>query len=137
MSMHVFSYGSLMFDRVWSKVVGGIYQKIDARLYGYKRRKIRDKIHPAVLPGTDRDWVDGIIYLNVSENDIKRLDKFEGECYQKEMAECELSERGKIIACVYVFKAQYRNLVEDEQWDPVWFSKIGIHLFLNEYEGFG
>ena len=130
MGVHVFTYGSLMFDPVWSKVVGSVYEKVTARLYGYKRRKIQGEIYPTVLPGTSRDHVDGIIYLNVSKSDLKTLDRFEGEYYQKEMAECGLTDGGNISAWVYVFKERYRNLVEDEPWDPVWFSEDGIHEFL-------
>ena len=136
MSMHVFTYGSLMFDRVWSKVIGGVYKKSVATLHGYKRRKIRGAIYPALLPGTDVDYVEGIIYLSVNKSDTKILDEFEGEHYQKEMAECELSDGSSIIACVYVFKEQYRYLIEDEEWDPVWFSEVAIQLFSTEYEGF-
>jgi gamma-glutamylcyclotransferase (GGCT)/AIG2-like uncharacterized protein YtfP len=136
MSVHVFTYGSLMFDRVWSKVVGGKYEKVGARLYGYKRRKIRGEIYPTVLPGASGDYVDGIIYLNVSKSDVKTLDTFEGEYYQKEMAECGLSDGGNIAAWVYVFKERYRNLVEDEPWDPVGFLEDGIHTFFASYEGF-
>jgi gamma-glutamylcyclotransferase (GGCT)/AIG2-like uncharacterized protein YtfP len=136
MGIHIFTYGSLMFHRVWSRVAAGDYEKKDARLYGYKRRKIRGAIYPAVLPGTDLDYVDGIVYLNVSESDVKALDKFEGEYYHKETAECELSDRAKISVCVYVFSDKYRNLIENKEWDPVWFSRVGIHSFLTLYEGF-
>ena len=136
MTVHVLTYGSLMFDRVWSKVVGGVYKKSGATLYGYKRRKIRGAIYPALLPGTEADYVDGTIYLNVCRSDTKILDEFEGEQYQKEMAECELSDGSSIIASVYVFKEKYRDLIKDEEWDPAWFSEVAIHLFLTEYEGF-
>lgn len=135
-SMHVFTYGSLMFHRVWSRLVAGNYEKIDARLYRYKRRKIRGTVYPAVLPGKAVDYVDGILYLRVSKRDIKTLDRFEGDYYRKEMAECTLSDRDNIIACVYVLKEEYSHFIEDEEWDPVWFSKVGIHSLLAEYEGF-
>jgi len=134
--MHVFTYGSLMFDRVWSKVVGHVWGKTGARLYGYKRRRIRGAMYPALLPGTDDDYVDGIIYLNVGKSDIEILDRFEGEHYQKEIVECELADGSKIIAGVYVFKEKHRNLIEDEEWDPIWFSEVGIYSFLKDEEGF-
>jgi len=41
-----------------------------------------------------------------------------------------LTNGGNITAWVYVFKERYGNLVEDELWDPVWFSEDGIHEFL-------
>ena len=136
MNMNVFTYGSLMFDRVWSKVVGDVWVKMGARLYGYKRRKIRGAVYPALIPGTDEDYVDGIIFLNVGKSVIEILDRFEGEHFQKETVECELADGRKIIASVYAFKEKYRNLIEDEEWDPIWFSKVGIYSFLTEYEGF-
>ena len=136
MSIHVFTYGSLMFDRVWSKVVGDVWGKTDARLYGYKRRKIRGAVYPALVPGIAEDYVDGIVYLNVGKSDIEILDNFEGEHYQKETVECKLTDGSKIIATVYVFKEEHRNLIEDEEWDPIWFSEVGICLFLTEYDVF-
>ena len=63
MSVHIFTYGSLMFDGVWSKVVDGIYEKVGARLYGYQRRKIRGEIYPTVLPGKSGDYVD-VYYIS-------------------------------------------------------------------------
>ncbi len=46
------------------------------------------------------------------------------------MAECDLTDGGNITAWVYVFKERYRNLVENEPWDPVWFLEYGMHEFL-------
>jgi gamma-glutamylcyclotransferase (GGCT)/AIG2-like uncharacterized protein YtfP len=134
MGVHVFTYGSLMFDQVWSNVVGGMYEKVTARLYGYKRRRIRGEIYPAVLPGTNRDHVDGSIYLDVSQSDVKTLDTFEGEYYQKEMVECDLTDGGSIAAWVYLFKDRYRDCVEDEPWDPVWFLEYEIYAFLADLD---
>ena len=125
-----------MFERVWAKVVGGKYEKVDARLHGFRRRKVRSENYPAVIPGNNVDHIDGKIYLNVSKSDIKSLDKFEGEYYQRELAECELPDGGKITAWVYVLKEKYWNLIEDEEWDLNWFSEVGIHSFLKDYEGF-
>ena|GEM_PF-6180031 len=28
------------------------------------------------------------------------------------------------------------SLIQDEDWDPDWFSKIGMYSFLSEYKGF-
>lgn len=137
MSMHVFTYGSLMFQRVWPKVVGGMYEKADARLHGFKRRKIRGKNYPAVLRGTNLDYVDGKIYFDVNNNDMDLLDKFEGEYYQRERTECELPDGSIITAGAYVLKEKYWKLIEDEEWDLNWFSETGIHSFPKDYQGFG
>lgn len=132
MLMNVFTYGSLMFSPVWANVVGKVYSQQNARLYGYKRRKIKGEIYPAVIPGTDGDYVDGIIYLDVDDNDIGRLDMFEGACYHKKLRECVLEDQSKAMAYVYVFKKAYQYLIEDKEWDPDWFAKAGLRLFFSE-----
>ena len=134
--MNVFTYGSLMFEEIWTNVVAGNYSRQDARLYGYLRRKIRGEIYPAVIAGSNEDYVDGKIYLDVSIDDINSLDVFEGEYYQKRSCECQLDGGRKIPACVYVFKNKFQYLIESEAWDPDEFSKAGVVKFFIEYKGF-
>jgi gamma-glutamylcyclotransferase (GGCT)/AIG2-like uncharacterized protein YtfP len=81
--MNIFTYGSLMFERVWTVVVAGTYRKTNARLLGYQRRKIRGEAYPALVPGAADDQVDGVVYLDVGQRDAVRLDRFEGAFYSK------------------------------------------------------
>jgi len=134
--MHVFTYGSLMFDRVWANVVTGDYGKVDGRLYGYVRRRIKGENYPGLVPSNEAEYVDGKIYMDVVYGDILRLDRFEGEYYQRIMEKCELSKGRWLTAGVYVLKKQYMNLLADEEWDPDWFSRVGIFSFLSGYKGF-
>lgn len=134
--LNVFTYGSLMFHKVWVKVVRGTYENVDARLYGYRRTKVKDEPYPCVFPAAKADYVEGKVYLDVANEDIGALDRFEGEYFQRELQDCELTDGRKIIACVYVFKKQYMSLIQDEDWDPDWFSRIGMCSFLAEYKGF-
>lgn len=133
MGMHVFTYGSLMFEPIWSKVVSGKYEKTEARLSGYKRLKIKDEVYPALLPGADTDSVEGIVYRNVSFGDLKRIEEFEGQYYRREITACRLPDGSTLIACVYVLDGRFNNLVEDELWEPEWFEKVGIQIFLEKY----
>lgn len=135
MNFNVFTYGSLMFDQVWSQVVRGTYDKTDAKLYGYTRKGVINETYPAVVPGEGKNFVAGKLYLDVSKNDIQLLDTFEGEYYQRKVSECDLPDNRITRAYVYVFKEEYRNLLTDEDWDPFWFSKVGLRAFLDEYRG--
>ena len=134
--MNVFTYGSLMFKDIWVHVVAGNYPKRNARLYGYQRRKIRGEIYPAVIPGSNEDYIDGKIYLDVGDDDINSLDEFEGEYYRKRWCECELDDGRNVQAYVYVFKKEFQYLIEDQAWDPDEFSKTGIFRFFSGYKGF-
>ncbi len=122
MTEHIFTYGSLMFDSVWRRVVQGIYEKSGARVFGYRRRRIHGEVYPAAIPGMCADGVDGIVYLNVSEEDLRRLDEFEGLCYRRQVTECQLPEGNTVRASFYVFRDEYSYLIADEDWDAEWFA---------------
>lgn len=134
--MNIFTYGSLMFGRVWSIVVTGHYSKSQARLFGYQRRKIKGESYPALIPGDRHDFVDGIIYFKIDSRDRIRLDNFEGIYYTKRQETFRLSSHQMERAQVYVFKPEYRTLVDEEPWDPEWFKKVGIHDFMAAYRGY-
>ncbi len=79
---HVFTYGSLMFPDVWSLVVAGRYAGVRATLAGHARFAIRDELYPGMVVRPDAT-VDGILYLDVDEADLARLDRFEGDDYRR------------------------------------------------------
>ena len=134
--MNIFTYGSLMFKRVWSMVVTGHYFKSQARLFGYQRRMIKGETYPALIPGGRSDFVNGIIYFEVDSRDQDRLDKFEGRYYTKIQETFRLSNHQTVSAQVYVFKPEYRALVENKPWNPEWFKETGILDFMAAYRGY-
>ena len=134
--MNIFTYGSLMFGRVWSTVVNGIYAQSQARLFGYQRRKIRGETYPALITGAREDYVDGIIYFNIDSSDRHRLDQFEGAYYTKKLETCTLPDSRLVSADVYVFRPEFSGLVDEETWSPKWFENIGIHSFMAAYGGY-
>jgi gamma-glutamylcyclotransferase (GGCT)/AIG2-like uncharacterized protein YtfP len=134
--MNIFTYGSLMFEQVWSTVVNGTYSRSKARLFGYQRRKLSGETYPALIPGTRDDHVDGIVYFKIDPNDRERLDQFEGVYYAKKLETCILPDQRLVSAYVYVFKQEYSALVGEDSWNPEWFERIGIHRFMAAYGGY-
>ena len=134
--MNIFTYGTLMFGRVWSAVVKGTYERKEARLFGYQRRKIKGEMYPALIPAGQNQHVDGIIYFGVGSSDMGRLDHFEGDYYAKKGVVCQLPDNAPVSAQVYLFRPEYRSIVEEETWTPEWFEKFGIHRFTGAYEGY-
>ena len=117
-------------------VVTGHYSKSQARLFGYQRRKIKGETYPALIPGGRTDFVDGIIYYEVDSRDQNRLDKFEGNYYTKKQETLRISNHQNVSAQVYVFKPEYRILVDKEPWNPDWFKETGIRDFMAAYRGY-
>ncbi len=129
---HVFTYGSLMFEPVWSRVVAGRYERRDAFLQGYERKGVRGEVYPVAVPGAAESRVRGIVYLGVSEDDLDRLDRFEGESYYRRT---EQVAAGKIAlaAEVYVLKEEYYGVISPQEWDREAFRTSGIRTFLRVF----
>jgi gamma-glutamylcyclotransferase (GGCT)/AIG2-like uncharacterized protein YtfP len=116
--MHVFAYGSLMYDSVWSRVVAGSYERTVSMLRGYKRRLLRGRVYPALLPGGPDDIVNGVVYLDVLKEDILRLDLFEGELYRRDGVLCQIREDTHIPAQTFLLKPEHYHLAIDRNWEP-------------------
>ena len=134
--MHLFVYGSLMFEEVWSRLVRRSYVKREARLHGFCRRKVREDVYPVILRSQDSDWVDGIVYLNVLADDFARLDFFEGDFYERRNESVVVEGSEKVTAAVYALKEDFCHMAEDASWDPDWFAREGLAMFLGGYRGF-
>lgn len=131
----VFTYGSLMFEPVWSRVVAGSYERYEAILQGYDRKAVRGEIYPVLIPSSMLSQVQGIVYCDVSSADLARLDHFEGQYYFRKTEQISLEGKKTFHAEIYVLKEEYYNIISHKEWDPVHFCTTGIHFFLQNYIG--
>jgi gamma-glutamylcyclotransferase (GGCT)/AIG2-like uncharacterized protein YtfP len=136
MTRHLFTYGSLMFEAVWSQVTGGRHASLPARLPGYRRRGLQGEVYPAIIAGGPDDAVADVLYLDLDATDIRALDEFEGELYQRRAVTCRTDAHGVIAAQTYVLKDEYRHLLGDADWDPDGFARHGLAQFIADYRGF-
>ncbi len=82
MARSVFTYGSLMFERVWRQVVAGRYDRTPAILHGFRRQRVRRASYPS-LQRCEGHAVAGILHLDVADADLAALDAFEGADYRR------------------------------------------------------
>ena len=135
--INVFTYGSLMFDQVWSQVVDGNYRNAEALLKGYERKALKGEIYPAICPSTDYSEVQGIVYFNVSPADLARLDVFEGEYYYRKSKQVVTHDKNMVPAEAYVLKEKFYPVLSNFKWDAQQFAKTDIHHFIENYfEGY-
>ncbi|MET0963710.1 MAG: gamma-glutamylcyclotransferase family protein [Noviherbaspirillum sp.] len=113
MNSNVFTYGSLMFDEVWRKVVAGRYRSQAATLLDHRRHAITGVSYPAIvsMPG---ERVAGLLYLDVSADDLARLDAFEGTEYRRDALPVVLENGETVSAWTYVWLDHGR--LSDAQW---------------------
>lgn len=127
---HVFVYGSLLFDEVWSRVVEGQYSSFGATLSGYRRHAVAGETYPAVMPLAGSS-VQGLVYENVSQSDIDRLDLFEGREYRREKASVTDAHGQSVSAHFYLWLEPTKAL--DQDWDIEHFKAEGLKRFMATY----
>lgn len=82
------------------------------------------------------DWVDGVVYFGVRPDDLERLDIFEAEPYNRQTHTVVVEGRERHRADAYVLKDDYRYMVHDREWDPQWFEREALPIFIGSYRGF-
>ena len=128
---HLFVYGSLMFDDVLNQLVNKQYKRVKAEIHGFQCLQVKGEVYPALVKMVSES-TRGLLVLNISQEDIKVLDEFEGEYYFRST---ETINTGQAIyeADVYLFKDEYRDLLLEEQWDACCFQRRVIQRFLKCY----
>lgn len=130
---HIFTYGSLMFDPVWRKLVKGNYPATKGVLFNYARRCVKEEDYPVIFKANEK--VKGVVYYDVSDEDTKTLDDFEGEFYERITVDI-VTNTQTIQAEVYVLKEAYFSIIDDTPWSEEAFEKEGMRRFLESYKGF-
>ena len=133
--MNIFTYGSLMFSEVWNKVVQDNYYSSSATLQGYRRFCIKNQSYPGLRQTDGQGKVNGIVYHDINNRDLKLLDAFEGGYYERVPVTVDL-ENSSIKSHVYLIRDQYLYLATEKQWDPEDFYKKSIGDFVATYTGF-
>lgn len=126
MSQHVFTYGSLMFAPVWQRVVRGNYRSSTAILGNHARHAVPGVGYPGVI-ARDGVSVEGVLYFDVAEEDLARLDAFEGSEYRRDaVTVCALGV--DLAAHTYIFLEPAALL--EAGWSPQTFD---LPRFLASY----
>jgi gamma-glutamylcyclotransferase (GGCT)/AIG2-like uncharacterized protein YtfP len=130
---HLFTYGSLMFEDVWNRLVRGHYLSQHATLNGFARRSVKEDEYPVIFQANEQ--VEGVVYYDISAEDMVILDAFEGEYYARQEVELWVKNE-PIRACVYVLKEEHFDIIDPKPWSEALFATEGIKRFLAHYKGF-
>jgi gamma-glutamylcyclotransferase (GGCT)/AIG2-like uncharacterized protein YtfP len=133
-SMNIFTYGSLMYAEIWNKVVRGKHCRENATVSGFAVRKVRGESYPGMIRSCPGSNVRGVVYFDVSEGDLALLDRFEGEYYERITTACFLSFGRKREAGAYLFRAEFRHMLERVEWSPSCFGAAEIRKMLVELD---
>ena len=135
--MNIFAYGTLMDTDIMRHVSGVSGAGKKGVVTGYSRYRVRGEQYPGIVSdGNGR--VEGILYCGITDNELARLDIFEGDMYRREQVEVQLAEEGAIEkAMAYVIRPEHAHRLTGEPWDFANFLEQGKRLFEEHYCGFG
>jgi gamma-glutamylcyclotransferase (GGCT)/AIG2-like uncharacterized protein YtfP len=135
--MHVFTYGSLMFPEVWRIVVGREFETVAGTVAGYSIFRVREAAFPGITPASPTCSVAGLVYLDVDDTSLVRLDRFEDTFYDRLSLPVDCADGRQRLADAYVVPARNRHVLTDEPWTAEWFeSSGGLSDFIQRFQGF-
>lgn len=126
MPVTLFTYGTLIVPALFVKVSGEARPQVPARLVGYRCGRVRRQPFPGIVP-QEAATTEGVVYQDVSQAQLRRIDAFEDDYYERTPVEVETIADGQVIeAQTYIVAPRYRHLVTAEAWDVL--ALIERHL---------
>ncbi len=128
--LNVFTYGSLMFPAVWSRVVRGSYRSALASIHGFRRVRVRDREHPALIVTAGAAELAGRVYFGVDTQDLARLDHFETPNYARVSIASTVD--GVAVSAQAYLALNFESLLATN-WSASEFEAKGLPVFLATY----
>lgn len=101
-NIRVFTYGSLIFEDIFLKVAGQRFDNQPATLSGWSRHRLQARTYPgAVRASESKTQIDGVLWTNLSNEALSRLDKFEGLQYRRESVVVSINATTWLNAWIY------------------------------------
>jgi gamma-glutamylcyclotransferase (GGCT)/AIG2-like uncharacterized protein YtfP len=133
--MNLFAYGTLMCTDIMQQVAGCLPALLPAALAHYRRCRLRSEEYPAIV-GRQGAVVQGVVYLAVPQEAWRRLDRFEGEMYDRRSVLADVAEGESLAADTYVIRPEFAHLLLPSEWSYEEFLCTGRKKFAADYAGF-
>lgn len=132
---HLFAYGTLMCEDIMQEISGLRLSHEAGILKGYSRRSVKGEHFPALMPD-EKGRVEGVVYRAISNTAWNRLDRFEGEMYERRLVQIELGKGGTLSAGTYVVRPAFLDQLCQCDWDFSDFIRNGKASFQKHYKGY-
>lgn len=128
--MHnLFTYGTLMCRDIMAAVTGRIHEGFPAQLWNYRRLRVRDENYPGIIE-VGGFSVLGIVYRGISDVGLIRLDRFEGEMYERLRVVVHEPDGTRTKVFAYVVKQEFTGRLDSRDWNFDDFLLNGKNDFL-------
>lgn len=131
--MNLFTYGTLMYPAVWRRVAGRSFANQPATLAGYAVYRVDGDVYPVLVACDQSAPATGVIYFDVDEQTLSRLDRYESEIYARQPVQATLPD-GRDIPCeTYLLSPQRQQLATRQPWTAEWFEEHALQAYLDRF----
>lgn len=120
-----------MWPEVLESIIGRTLEGTERTVEGFRRMRVKGEHYPVVIPH-EGGSVTGRLYSGLTEEDVKHLDQFEGEAYDR----IEILVDGE-MAQIYVLSERWMHIADSEPWHPEQLGDSELEAFRQEYKGWG
>lgn len=120
-----------MFDEVWQCLVDRRPQNIPARLNGYGRVYIQNQVYPGLKADASSE-VEGLLLLDLNDGEIRVLDEFEGDEYERSPVDLTVEDGGQFTAYAYLVRPDCQQVLTDADWHPDTFYTKHLNEFIGK-----
>jgi gamma-glutamylcyclotransferase (GGCT)/AIG2-like uncharacterized protein YtfP len=126
-----------MFPEVWQAVVGKSFAAVNGKARGYAVYRVKDAVFPGIIAERDKT-VSGVVYLDVDDESVARLDRFEDDFYGRQAVWIDCDDGEKRTAEAYIVPPFNQGVLTSELWDRETFrTSGGLEQFISRFAGFG
>lgn len=118
-----------MLPEVMQAVCGTVPQSTPATLKGYRRSHLRHRQYPGIVQDETCE-VEGLLYNNMTEIMLHKLDVFEGSEYSKATNTVHTQTAEITPATFYVLTPEHEALMTEDDWDLDFFKTHHLSEFL-------
>lgn len=127
--MRLFCYGTLQFPSVMQAVTGYRFTGVPAVLDDFTCCTVRGQVYPGIVPAAGSQ-TEGIVYAGIGTAHLKKLDRFEGDLYER-IRVCVSDRAGKPLqAWAYAVPMAMRQLLTRVAWNREAFEVAHLTRFL-------
>ena len=133
MSNRLFCYGTLQIPDVFKAATGKTHKGIKAKLPGYAMYKVRNAGYPGVVRSSNSETA-GILYTNISEEDLELIDLFEGDFFTRKLLNVIQQSNKMCKAWVYILSDRNKDKLTNDPWILKDFLKNDLKDFISSIE---
>lgn len=132
--MRLFCYGTLQFPAIMQQVCGHRSAGLPVVLDNHACYMVRGEVFPGLVPEPHAQ-TPGVLYDGLGAEQLRRLDEFETELYQRSRVVVSDARERPLQAWAYIVRPAARAMLTDEPWDQDLFQRLHMKQFLRSLSG--